>query len=150
ALGGSRMKFAVAVSFCLLAYFVVLHGQGGVGLVFYEFEPGVVRAETARSVIFHTAIAGSPTRVVLEPNRSVFPASLPAGDIEMRDDGLNGDQRAGDGVYSVTLDLTEAVKALQPEDVFRKFIGFVKPIQGTTEVLRGNVFVPIITNDLPQ
>ena len=71
-------------------------------------------------------------------------------DLEMRDDGTDGDRTAGDSVYTVAIQASLITQGLQADDVFRRFIGFLKVFQNTSVVFRGNIFAEIITDQIPR
>ncbi len=113
---------------------------------FYDTVPLVIPIDTTAPILLR-AQANGATRVSFEYN----PNNLATGqEIPMLDDGTGGDQVAGDGIYTVTLTPAQAAQGLQTSDVFRKFIGFIKPFQGTTQGSRINTFTNVITSDIPR
>lgn len=116
-------------------------------VVYSNFDPIVVRSDRTQPVLFETRVVGGPSRVVLEYTTVPPQAGL---DLEMRDDGSGGDRAAGDSVYTVTLQASQITQGLQADDVFRRFIGFLKIFQNTTVVFRGNVFAEVITDQISR
>lgn len=115
-------------------------------VVYSQFDPIVIRSDRTQPVLFEARITNSPSRVVLE-----YTTNAPTGvDLEMRDDGTGGDRAAGDSVYTVTLQASQITQGLQAEDVFRRFIGFLKVFQATTLVFRGNIFAEVIDDQFPR
>jgi hypothetical protein len=110
-------------------------------VVYSQFDPIVIRSDRTPAVLFEARVVGSPTRVVLEQS---------GVDLEMRDDATGGDRAAGDSVYTVTIQASLITQGLQADDVFRRFVGFLKLFQNTRMIFRGNVFAEIITNQIPR
>lgn len=117
---------------------------------FFQFQPLVIRSDRTDTVIFHAKVVNTPTRVVFELNTNPFPFQQPGIDMEMRDDGMQGDRRARDGIYAVMLPAAQITSGLQPDDVLRRFVGFLKVFQGTAQVARLNLFAEIITSEIPR
>jgi uncharacterized protein (TIGR03437 family) len=114
-------------------------------VLYYRFTPMVVRANETQPVLFEARLIGLPTRVTLA---SDFAGSNVVA--TLLDDGSNGDRQAGDGIYSTNLPAATVVQGLQPNDVFRKLLGYLIPYQGTTIQGRYNTFVQISTPDIPR
>lgn len=108
---------------------------------YYQFTPLVIRSDRMEPVLFQARVTGSPTRVVL---------TVSGQERQLRDDGIGGDPIASDGVYSLLLEPAVVVQGLQPDDVFRRFVGFLDVFQGSNRVMRGNVFANIITDEIPR
>src|SRR5262245_49513660 len=103
----------------------------------YRFDPLVVPSTFTQPVRLEAAVTGTPTRVAL---------ALDGGQtIEMRDDGTAGDSRAGDAVFTVSVAASTILNALRADDVQRYFVGFLDVFNGSTRVLRGNMFVDVYT-----
>lgn len=109
---------------------------------FYSFDPLVVPSTRTAPVLLKAEIAGQPTRVTLDLNIAARET------LDLKDDGRDGDERAGDGVYTVRLAPADLVRAMQPADVQRVFVGFLNVFNGATNVLRGNMFADVYTNDV--
>src|SRR5215510_758504 len=138
------MRTALLIIWLLLS----VQGLAQTRVVYDKFDPVVIRADQTEPVLFQVRVDGpTPTRVVFEYN----PGFQPTGtDIEMRDDGTGGDRTSGDSIYSLTLQATQITQGLQTNDVFRRFIGFVKPFQGSTQLARYNIFAEVITEEIPR
>ncbi len=116
--------------------------QSGINLIYQNFDPMVIPAERTQPVRYEVKISGRPGRVVLQLDSG--------GEIELRDDGQNGDRLAGDNLFSGLVPASEITDRLQFDDVFRVFVGFVAAFQGQNQLFRGNVFADVITNDIPR
>ncbi len=108
----------------------------------FDFDPVVVPAG-ATSVTLQCSVAGAPSRVTLEPAWQPM-----GGDLDLRDDGVAPDKVAGDKIYTLSVPLTKLVVA--PDDVFRPFLGFLTLRNGTTVVIRYNLFLSIAAPDIPR
>jgi hypothetical protein len=111
--------------------------------VFRRFTPEVIRSDRVDLILFEFKFSGPPGRVFLE----FQPGSLSPTDIELLDDGTGGDRVTGDGIFSAMLDPQPIVNALQPDDVFRVFVGFVRMEGGSGRV---NIFIDVITDAVPR
>jgi hypothetical protein len=108
----------------------------------FDFDPVAVPAG-ATSVTLQCSVAGTPSRVTLEP------AGQPmGGDLDLRDDGIAPDKVAGDKIYTLSVPLARLV--VMPDDVFRPFLGFLKLWSGTTILIRYNLFLSIAAPDIPR
>src|SRR6267378_2488633 len=98
----------------------------------FDFDPSVVIVGTA-SVVLTVRIIGTPQRVTLEPSWA------PNTDIDLT--------ASGNGVYTITIPLQQL--AIQPDDVFRPFLGFLTlfTASGTSKV---NLFLPITAPNIPK
>ena len=114
-------------------------------IAYYKFTPAVVPQSYSQPVLFEAEVTGQATRVTLD----FQPGQLGTVTVlELRDDGTGGDRRAGDNTWSVQLPVAPLLAARRADDVQRVFAGFVNVFSGSTNVLRGNMFVPIYTTDL--
>ncbi|MBI1729133.1 hypothetical protein HY229_08390 [Candidatus Acetothermia bacterium] len=113
-------------------------------LVYTQFDPLVVRSDRTDAVNFYAKIIGNPSRVIL-----AFDQPVGAAELELRDDGMGNDLRSRDGIYSASIPALQLTRGLQPDDVFKYFVGFLKVFQGSTRVTQGNIFAEIITTDFP-
>ena len=113
-------------------------------VLFYRFTPVVVRNTETQPVLFEARMIGVPTSLTLTSdfNGTNVIATLV-------DNGTNGDRQAGDGIYSANLTAAQVVQGLTANDVFRRFIGYLIPYQGTTILARYNVFAQISTPEIP-
>jgi uncharacterized protein (TIGR03437 family) len=98
----------------------------------FDFNPPVVPAGAA-SVVLTATIVGTPQRVALEPSWA------PGTFLDLK--------LSGNGVYSVPVPLQSL--AIQPDDVFRPFLGFLTLFtpSGNTRV---NIFVGMAPPDVPR
>jgi hypothetical protein len=123
-----------------------LWSQSAPQLQWEKWTPTILSATRTDPILLQVAIGGGPSRVVFELNPGS--PSLPS-DYEMHDDGRDGDDRAGDGVYAVMLPAQPIVTGLQIRDVQRRFVGFVRVYQGSTVAVSGNLFVSMTGADIP-
>jgi hypothetical protein len=141
-----RHPGARALSLPFTLFLVLLAGRTSpatpVQAGFFRFDPLVIRKTDTGSVRFELAVDGEPTRVVFELTGTGV-------DYEMKDDGAGADRTARDGIYSIAFPAQTLVAALTPDDVFRRFAGYVKLYQGTTQVLKGNIFASVLTDEIP-
>ena len=120
---------------------------GAQSVLWEQFDPLVVSAATTGSMRYEVKIAGSPTRVELKPEVG-FAAALP-NEIELYDDGSQGDRIPGDGIYTALLQAEDIVDALAVDDVQRVFVGFLHVI-GASTTRRINVFADVYADSLGQ
>lgn len=117
-------------------------------LGYWAFKPWVLdAAQPPAQMLFTAELSGSLTRAefVLDPGQSGQGAVL-----AMRDDGQGGDEKAGDGIYSVRLDTAPVLAALRPEDANRAFVGYMDVYNGSTRSFRYNLIVDVLTPDIPR
>jgi len=110
-------------------------------IVYTQFKPSVVRSDRSDPVFFMAKVTGNPARVALERNGI---------ESDLRDNGTGGDAISGDGIYTMTLQASDVTQNLQPDDVFRPFVGFLNIYQQQTRIFRGNIFAEVITEQLPR
>lgn len=118
-------------------------------VTYYETVPFVIPVDTTAPVLLRAKFvnAGNPTSVIFEYN----PNNLATGlDLPMLDNGTGGDAVAADGIYTVTLTPAQAAQGIQTDDVYKKFIGYIKTFQGTTLQLRLNTFTNVTVADIPR
>ncbi len=116
---------------------------------YYETVPLVIPVDTTAPVLLRAKFVnpGNPASVVFEFN----PNNLATGlDLPMLDNGTGGDVVAEDGIYTVTLTPAQAAQGIKTDDVYKKFIGFIKTFQGTTLQLRLNTFTNVTAADIPR
>ena len=109
-------------------------------VTWYQFDPLVIPSTQTQPVLLEASVTGAPSRVSLELNTGVT--------IEMKDDGSGGDRRAGDGVFTASVPAATILSSLRSDDVQRVFVGFLNVFNGSTSVLRGNMFADIHTADV--
>ena len=92
-------------------------------------------------------ITGNPSRVEIE-----YHLELPVAHIELRDDGADGDRKAGDRIYTLKLDPSSVIRSLRPDDVFSVFVGYGRlyTASGQEVPTRYNFFVPVATDEIKQ
>ncbi len=133
-------------SYCGWLVCLLLGTGGPVGaqsVLWKQFDPLVMSTATTGSIRYEVKIAGSPIRVVLTPE-----IGLP-NEIELYDDGSQGDRVPGDDIYTALLQAQDIVAALAVDDVQRVFVGFLHVI-GASTTLRINVFADVYTDSLGQ
>jgi hypothetical protein len=118
-------------------------------VTYYDTLPLVIPVDTTAPVLLRAKFVNiaTPTSVIFEYN----PNNLATGlDLPMLDNGTGGDEVAADGIYTVTLTPAQAAQGLQTDDVYKKFIGYIKPFQGTTQQFRLNTFTNVTAADIPR
>src|SRR6266852_105854 len=98
----------------------------------FDFDPAVVPIGTA-SVVLTVKIIGSPQRVTFEPSWAA------TTDIDLT--------ASGNWVYTITIPLQQL--AIQPDDVFRPFLGYLALFTpaGPSKV---NLFLPVSAPNIPK
>jgi hypothetical protein len=135
------MRNVIALLIVLAAVFVPTPmAQVALPTVAYDyFTPRLVRIDRTASALYSAKISGFATRVAFER----------AGvEYDMVDDGTGGDVKAQDGIY--TLRFTPSDVRLSADDVFRPFLGYINVYQYQTRAFRGNVFLEVITDEIPS
>ena len=130
-----------------LSYPSAALAQTEVQVVYSKFDPVVIRSDRTQPVLFEAKVVGSLSRVVFEYTTDFQQVGV---EFEMRDDGTGGDRVAGDSVYTVTVQASSITQGLQVNDVFRRFVGFLKVLPNTGNPFQGNVFAEIITDQIPR
>jgi len=136
-------RFAQAASLLLLSAFIT-EAAFAQSVSYYKFTPPVIRSTETQNILFEVRVIGASTRVALDFS--------PAGSqplLDLLDNGTNGDRQAEDGIYSVTLTPTQVLQGLSTDDVFRRFIGFLRLFQGTTVTSSYNIIAAIHTPEIP-
>src|SRR5882724_4986498 len=124
----------------LLAICLVASALQGQTIVYSNWKPAVIPSDIATNVILETKVTGSPTRVALDFQVSGQSVTT----IDLNDSGTGGDAVAGDSVWSVTLSGPQVVGGLQADDVYRRFVGFLKLYQGASVLLSASTFAQIV------
>jgi hypothetical protein len=110
-------------------------------IAFLRLTPLVV-TDKSKDVILEAAVVVKATDVKLALQSS-------GKDVPLNDDGINGDRKRGDGIYTATIDAADVRFNLKPEDVNRKFVGFLRVFNGQQQYLQLNFFVDIMTDEIP-
>jgi hypothetical protein len=108
---------------------------------FLRLTPLVV-TDKSKDVILEAAVVVKATDVKLALRSS-------GKEIPLNDDGINGDRKRGDGIYTATIDAADVRFNLKPEDVNRKFVGYLRVFNGQQQYLQLNFFVDIMTAEIP-
>jgi hypothetical protein len=103
--------------------------------------PFVVTDES-RDVTLEAAVTVKATAVKL-----LLPATRE--EVSLNDDGIGGDRKGGDGIYTVTLSAADVRLNLRPVDVNRKFVGFLRVYDGRQQHLQFNLFADVMTPEIP-
>jgi hypothetical protein len=112
-------------------------------LVYQQGEPAVVIPGKTDSYLLQVLAVGA-TRVTFD---SVV---TPGTEVDMKDDGTGGDRVAGDGIYTISLPLAPYLALLRDDDVFRLFIGYIRPYAGATTPGRYNIFIDVLGSQVPS
>jgi hypothetical protein len=111
-------------------------------VVHWRFTPMVVPQSMTGPVTLEVKTANSPSSVTL---------ALASGSvISLLDDGSGVDAVAADGIYSVALAASDVLYGFAADDVNRKFVGYLRLFQGTTQVGQWNLFIDVLTLDIPS
>jgi hypothetical protein len=110
-------------------------------IAFTRMTPFVV-TEKSKDVILEVAVVVKATAVKLAMQSS-------GKEVPLNDDGVNGDRKRGDGIYTATIDAADVRFNLRPEDVNRKFVGFLRVYNGQQQYLQHNFFADIMTAEIP-
>jgi len=70
-------------------------------------------------------------------------------EVPLNDDGMGGDRRGGDGIYTTTIDVADVRSGFRPEDVNRKFVGYLRVDNNERRLIQINVFADIMTGEIP-
>ncbi|UCG57387.1 MAG: hypothetical protein JSU70_21280 [Phycisphaerales bacterium] len=140
--GSSRLWRKSAAVVLVILYCANGPRAAGVSAVYRRTTPMVVDVSSPENVRLEVKVEGKPTAVTL---------MLASSGIEvlMRDDGNLADKVAGDGVYTVIVAVRDILHNFTPDDVYRNFIGYVRPYVGKERVGQWNVFFDILTDDVP-
>jgi hypothetical protein len=109
-----------------------------------QFDPLVIPASGVPTARLMVAVQGQPTQVVIR-----LQVGTPR-EIELRDDGTQGDSVSGDRVFTATLAAADIVAALRDDDVQRVFVGFVDLRNGPVTAQSINTFVDVRTSRIPE
>lgn len=115
-------------------------GAWAQSVAWQRFDPLVIPSSYTQPVRFEAAVAGTPTRVTLD--------LAGGGTIDLHDDGANGDVKAADGIFSVTIPAATILQSVRADDVQRPFVGFLNVFFGSTSAFRGNIFVDVYTPEI--
>lgn len=112
-------------------------------VVYYRFTPMVVPQAGGVSVTLEVKTANAPSAVSLE-------LASGGGPVSLVDDGSGVDAAAGDGIYSIALPASDVLYGFAADDVNRNFVGYLRLYQGGTQVGQWNLFVDVLTPDIPS
>jgi hypothetical protein len=113
-------------------------------VLYYRFTPIIVPQSSIAPVTLEVKTANSPSSVALAL------ASTPGSPVPLVDDGSGADAVGGDGIFSVALSASDVLYDFAADDVNRNFVGYLRLYQNTTQVLQVNIFVDVITPDIPS
>jgi hypothetical protein len=106
------------------------------------FIPNVVRYDYTGNLVFKAVLSGAePTEIFLSVDNEKYYLNRKGNNTGFGPEGVE---------YTVTLDAQNIIKKMQPDDVFRVFVGFLDIFQGTQRILRANEFVQIWNNMIPM
>ncbi len=119
-------------------------------IVWYDFDPVVIPADRRAPVLFRArldanalcppACGGKEWQLVLQTS----PPTI------LHDDGMNGDEKAADSVFSALLPVAVLTANLQPDDVYRPFVGYLDAFREGQRLARVNVFAEVADGSLPD
>lgn len=110
-------------------------------IAFTRMTPFIV-TDNSKDVILEATVVVKATAVnlLMMPSRKEVP---------LNDDGINGDRKRGDGIYTATIDAADVRFNLRPEDVNRKFVGYLRVNNGRQQYLQLNLFADVMTTEIP-
>lgn len=117
-------------------------GPGDIKVTYYRFTPMVIRDSRTGYVGLEVKVEGSPTTVKLE-------LAATSTEVLLLDNGLGIDAAAGDGIYTVSIAMTNILFDFTTDDVYRNFIGYLRPYSGTTQMGQYNIFADLINSTVP-
>ena len=123
--------------------------QEALAVSWYRTVPEVVRLDAADPVRIEVAVTGTPDHAQFIFAPDSVPTAPGAVTYELRDDGRDADQRAGDGVYSVALPAATLLSGASSADANRRLSGFLTLTRGTTTVGPAQLQVPFIDASIP-
>src|SRR5438067_943953 len=109
----------------LLMIFAIRSATGQ-SLNLLKMQPWAIVPGQTTNLSVQVQAVGGPSRVTFES------ALQPGVETDMKDDGTGGDAVAGDSVYTIVLAAQPIVNAMQPDDVYRPFVGYVRIYKGAT------------------
>jgi len=112
-------------------------------LSYILWNPVVIRSDRVDPVTLQAFVTGTPTRVVFESNTNASPFQQPGIDMDMLPAG-------GSGTFSVALTPSQVTAGLRADDVYRRFVGFIKVYSGSSLISRNNIFAEIIAPEIPR
>jgi hypothetical protein len=110
---------------------------------YYRFTPMVVDQSSTTNVVLEVKVEGSPTDVKLRLEST-------GTEVPLVDDGSGSDATAGDGIYTVSIAMTDILYNFTTDDVYRNFIGYLRLYSGTTQVGQYNIFKDFINSTIPS
>lgn len=110
------------------------------GIQYYAFRPSPILIPGQNELYLEARACASPSRVTLLQS---------GGEVDLLDNGTNGDRVAGDGIYTLRLPPAPIVANLQPADVFHRQSGSISVYSGTQRVQQIPVGVGVATAEIP-
>ncbi|MCP4120499.1 MAG: hypothetical protein GY751_01960 [Bacteroidetes bacterium] len=103
--------------------------------------PMVLEEKQSTNIIMETKISGTPSSVELALTNGSF--------VQLVDNGTNGDQVAGDKIYTAILTPSQMLHRFTADKVNRNFIGFLRLFRNGVIIKKYNFFIDILTSDIP-
>jgi hypothetical protein len=111
-------------------------------LIYYRFTPNVFDQANPGNVLLEAKVEGAPSSVTLE-------LQSPNNVVNLKDNGLGGDKKAGDNIFSVTLAAADILKNFTPDDVNRNFVGDLRLQDANGVDGPYRIFAEILTGGIP-
>ena len=110
-------------------------------IAFTRLTPFVI-TDKSKDVIVEAAVVVKATdvKLLLIPSRK---------EVSLNDDGINGDRNRGDGVYTATINAANERLKLRPQEVNRKFVGFLRINYGQQKPHQYNIYADVMTAEIP-
>ena len=134
------MKKAVALTLLMVAPVsfacpvLVNAAPDPIQIQWFFFEPAVMRVDSNESAEFKVKLGGTPSSVQLQ--------------------FANGETATltteGNGVWKISISAAQTLFDYQPDDVNRNFVGFLDVFSDGTRVVRLNVFINVLDQNIPD
>src|SRR5436305_2014814 len=121
----------------LLSLILLVRVMPGQTLVSLKIQPTAMVPGATSNITLYAQTSGGPSRVTFES------ALQPGVETDMKDDGSGGDLASGDGIYTIVLPAAPFLAAMRADDVYRPFIGYIRPYKGAASQARYNIFAEV-------
>lgn len=130
--------------FLSVSLLLLYRSAAGQSLISLKQQPAMIVPGQTSNITIQAQTTGGPSRVTFES------AIQPGFEADMKDDGTGGDLVSGDGIYTIVLPAAPVVAAMRSDDVYRPFLGFIRPYKGSTSPARYNVFAEVTDPGIPK
>lgn len=134
----SFRKASLLIYFCAAARLVgpgiVNAAPEPIQIKWFFFEPAVIRLDSNEPLDFRVKLGGNPSSV----------------ELQFADGEAESLTEQGDGVWKISVSAAQALFGYQPDDVNHNFVGFLDVFSAGTRVLRLNVFINVLDQNIPR